>query len=334
MGVGRYRAVFCGKAQFPVEEAEEILAGAGASLGLATPKTEEELVEVARDVDGLIIHGRALVTRRVVNSLSRCRVISKTGVGVDKIDVEAATARGILITNVPGVSVPEVSDHTMALILALSRGVVRVWDLIRAGRWTDEGKLAMTRLRGPVYRLEGKTLGILGLGRIGSAVAQKARAFGMRVIAFDPLVAAEKASEIGVEIRALDDLLQTADFVTVHAPLIPETRGLIGAEKLALMKPTAYLINAARGPIVDFEALYKALAEKKIAGAGLDVTDPEPLPTDSPFFKLDNVVITGHTAANSEESITGVILQAARDVAAVLKGETPASLVNPEALRR
>ncbi len=327
----QFKVVFCGKAKMP-DEIQPILAGAKASLTLASPKTEEELIEVGRDTDGMIIHGRALITQKVVNALDRCRVISKTGVGVDKIDVQAASAKGILITNVPGVSVPEVSDHTMALILALARGIVKVWSMVRAGRWTDEGKAEMNRLRGPVYRLDGKTLGIVGLGRIGSAAAQKAQAFGMRVIAFDPIVSPENGRKIGVEMTSLDDLLKKADFVTIHAPLIPETKGLLNAEKLALMKPTAFLINAARGPIADFKALYKALAEKRIAGAGLDVTDPEPLPTDSPFFKLDNVIITAHTAANSEESIAGVILQAARDVAAVLKGETPASVVNPEAL--
>ncbi|MGH7772475.1 MAG: C-terminal binding protein [Candidatus Binatia bacterium] len=331
--MGRYKVVFCGKAKMPLVELEQILSGAEAALTLASPRTEDEVIQVGRDADGMIIHGRAMITPKVVNGLQRCRIISKTGVGVDKIDVNAATARGIIITNVPGVSVPEVSDHAMALILALSRGIVRVWDLVRAGRWTDEGKPEMTRLRGPVYRLEGRTLGIVGLGRIGSSVAKKAQAFGMEVIAFDPLVSPEKGSQMGVKMLGLEDLLKIADFVTIHAPLITETQGLINAEKLALMKPTAYLINAARGPIVDFKALYKALAEKKIAGAGLDVTDPEPLPTNSPFYKLDNIIITGHTAANSEESIAGVILQAARDVAAVLKGEIPASVVNPEALR-
>lgn len=331
--MARYKVVFCGNAEIPAE-VEQILAGAGATLTVARPMSEEEIVQVGKDADGIIIHGRALITRNVVDRLERCRVVSKTGVGVDKIDVQAATAKGILVTNAPGVSVPEVSDHTMALILALSRGIVRVWDLVRAGGWTDEGRPEMSRLRGPVYRLQGKTLGIVGLGRIGSAVAQKAQAFGMRVIAFDPIVSPESGAKIGVEMTGLDELLKTADFVTIHAPLIPETKGLIGAEKLALMKTTAYLINAARGPIVDFQALYKALGEKRIAGAGLDVTDPEPLPVDSPFYKLENVIITGHTAAGSEESVAGVILHAARDVAAVLKGNSPASVVNPEALQR
>ncbi len=334
MNETRYQVVFCGKAKIPFDELRSILSRSAASLDIASPSTEDEMIQVGREADGLIIHGRPLITARVVNSLHRCRIISKTGVGVDKIDVAAATAKDILITNVPGVSVPEVSDHTMALILALSRGIVRVWNLIRAGHWTDEGKAEMVRQRGPVYRLEGKILGIVGLGRIGSAVAKKVQAFGMRVIAFDPLVSAERAAEIGVEMTTLDALLKAADFVTIHALLMPETRGLLSGEKLALMKPSAYLINAARGPIVDFTALYRFLADKRIAGAGLDVTDPEPLPKDSPFFKLDNVVITGHTAANSEESITGVCLQAARDIAAFLRGESPQSAVNPEVLRR
>ena len=328
----RFNVLFFGTVS-PLEQMGSILADADASLSSVSPKSEEEFIEYGKEADGIIIHGTALVPRRVIDVLERCRIISKTGVGVDKIDLTAATGKGILVTNVPGVSIPEVSDQTMGLILALSRGIVRVWDLIRAGKWTQDGKREMLRLRGPVYRLQGKTLGIIGLGRIGRAVARKAQAFGMNILAFDPLVSVENASEIGVELTELDHLLETADFVTIHAPLIPETRGLLSGERLARMKPTAYLINAARGPIVDTEALYRLLADKKIAGAGLDVTDPEPLPTDSPFFNLENVIITGHTAANSEESITGVCLQAARDVAAFFKGEVPSSVVNPEALR-
>ena len=316
----------------PPEPMAGILAAADASLRHETARTEDELIKYGSGADAIIIHGRGNVTATVIDALGSCRMISKTGVGVDGIDVAAATQKGIIIANCPGVSVPEVSDQTMGLMLALSRGIVRVWDLIRQGHWDETGKERLSQLRGPVYRLAGKTLGIVGVGRIGKAVAGKARAFGMRLIAADPYIDPASVADLGVELTDLDRVLRESDFVTFHTPLTGETRGLIDAAAIGKMKATAYLINAARGPIVDFDALYDALATKQIAGAALDVTNPEPLPTDSRFYALENVIITAHTAARSDEAVIGVCTQAAKDVAALLSGGRPEAVINPEVL--
>jgi D-3-phosphoglycerate dehydrogenase len=220
-------------------------------------------------------------------------VIGRAGVGLDNIDVGAAASRGIVVVNAPDASTISAAEHTMALLLAQARRIPEADASLRAGRWER------SRLQG--VELYGKTLGILGLGRIGAHVAQRARAFGMRVVAFDPIVGAEQADEIGVELAGFDDVLAEADFLTIHAPRTAETEGLIDREALAKMKPTARIINVARGGIIDEEALAAAIADGTIAGAAIDVFAAEPT-TESPLFDFPQVVVTPHLGASTREA--------------------------------
>jgi D-3-phosphoglycerate dehydrogenase / 2-oxoglutarate reductase len=326
------RVVYLGRVAAPREAIEPALAAVGATLTAASGGDEDEIIAALREADGAIIHGRADVTARVLAALPRCRVIAKTGVGVDKMDVEAATAHGILICNAPGGNTQEVADQTLGLLLAITRKYVKTWDYVRSGRWTSAGNVHA--VRGPTRRLEGRTLGILGLGRIGTAVARRAQGFGLRVIAYDPYLSAEQAAERGATLVAeRDELFRQSHVVTIHMPLTAETRRSVGARELALMAPGSYFLNLARGGIVVHDALLAALRSGHLDGAGLDVTEPEPLPTDSPFYELDNVIITAHTAANSEESFLDVNRHAAECVADALAGRMPASPINPEAFR-
>ncbi|HEY7067338.1 MAG TPA: C-terminal binding protein [Chloroflexota bacterium] len=325
------KVVFLGRIAPPREVLEPPLTAIGASLTAASARNEDEIIAACQDANAIIIHGRADVTARVLAALPRCRVIAKTGVGVDKMDVEAATAHGILICNAPAGNTQEVADQTLGLLLAITRKFVKTHGYVRSGRWTAAGDVHA--VRGPTHRLEGRTLGILGLGRIGTAVARRAEGFGLRVIAHDPYLSAETAAERGATLVERDDLFRQAHVVTIHAPLTAETRRSVGAREFGLMAPGSYFLNCARGGIVDHAALLAALQSGHLDGAALDVTDPEPLPTDSPFYALDNVIITAHTAANSEESFLDVCSHAARCVADALAGRLPSSPINPAAFR-
>jgi D-3-phosphoglycerate dehydrogenase len=239
--------------------------------------------------------------------------------------VEEATRQGILVTNVPAYCLDEVSDHAMALILACARKICQYSSWTHAGDWTV--------MRGkPLFRIRGQTLGIIGFGKIGRTLAPKAQAFGLRVLAYDPYVDAETIRAHGCEKVEWGDLLAQADYISIHAPLTDETRGMIDASKLRQLKPTAFVINTARGAIIDLHALATALQQGWIAGAGVDVFDPEPLPADHPLLSLPNVITTPHAAFYSEQSLDDLKVQAAENVAAVLAGQRPAYVVNPEVL--
>lgn len=303
----------------------EVLATIGAEAVEAPDGSEATLAALAADCDG-IMTCFAQVTPAVVRAAERCRVISRYGVGVDNIAVAVATELGIPVTYVPDYCVDEVSDHTMALLLAWNRQVGFHDGIAKAGRW--EG-LASPH---PLTRLRGQTIGIVGFGRIGRAVADKARAFGLAVLVYDPYLPADVALPPGVAAAALDQLLAAADYVTVHTPLNAETRGLIGVRALELMKPSAYLINCARGSIVDEAALYAALRDGQIAGAGLDVMESAAPPADHPLFALDNVIVTPHVAFRSQQSVLELQVRTAEATVAVLQGRMPEFLVNPEVL--
>ncbi len=290
-----------------------VLAQVDAELVLAPTGAEAELVELARDADA-ILTCFAHVTPAVVAAAERLRVIGRYGIGVDNIAVAEATARGIPVTNVPAYCLDEVAEHVLAMILSLVRGLHRYDRAVRAGDWSLATGL-------PTRRVRGSTLGIVGFGRIGQALAQKARALGMEVIAHDPRDAGSVA---------LLELAARADFVSLHVPATPETNAMIGAEFLAAMKPTAYLVNAARGAIVDQDALAAALAGGEIQGAGLDVFVPERLAPDHPLLVSDRVLATPHTAFYSQESMAELARLAAENVAAVLDGGRPATVINPE----
>jgi len=307
---------------FPSLDIErEVLGAIGAEIVALQAGREAELVPAVGDADGLLVC-YAPVTRRVIEAAPRCRVIARYGIGLDNIDLDAAAERGIVVTNVPDYCVDEVSDHALALLLACARRIVELHERVRSGRWDARDAV-------PIHRLRGRVLGLVGLGKIPRALAGKAQALGLEVIAADPYVDAEAMKALGVRKVELAQLLAESDFVSVHAPLLPETRGLIGADALRRMKPTAYLINTARGPIVDEGALARALQEGWIAGAALDVLASEPPGPGHPLRGVDRVLLTPHVAFYSEESLQELQRKAAEEVARVLTGQPPRYAVGP-----
>ena len=305
-----------------VEPERAVLAAAGAELVVAPDGSEETLAALARDVDGILTCFEK-VTEKVVRAAEKCVVIGRYGVGVDNIDVATATELGIVVTYVPDYCVDEVSDHVFALLLAWNRRIVLFDNATKRVAWGSEG-LGMR-----IMRLRGKKIGIVGFGRIGREVARKALAFDMDVLASDPIVTPESAAEHSASLVDLPELLSEADFVTLHAPLMPATEKMIGSAELAAMKSDAFLINAARGPLIDEEALHHALTTGQIAGAGLDVLVNLDPPTDHPLVALDNVIITPHTAFFSQEAVLELEQRAAGEVARVLTGKMPDNPVNP-----
>ena len=308
-------------------EREVLLAGLGDGVEVveAPDGSEATLAALAADCDG-IMTCFAQVTTAVVRAAEKCRVISRYGVGVDNIAVDVATELGIPVTYVPDYCVDEVSDHVMALLLTWNRQVGFYDGVAKAGRW--EG----TPSPHPLTRLRGQTIGILGFGRIGRAVADKARAFGLAVLVFDPYLLADATLPDGVSPAAMDDLLAVSDYVTVHTPLNEQTRGLVGAAEFQRMKSSAYIINCARGPIIDEPALVDALRAGEIAGAGLDVMESSAPPADHPLFGMDNAIVTPHVAFLSQQSVLELEVRTAQATVDVLQGRMPEFLVNPAVL--
>ena len=305
---------------------ERVLGPLGAELVPSPSGREEELAALAADADA-IMTCFAKVTRKVIEAAPKCRIVARYGIGVDNIDIQCATERGIVVTNVPSYCQDEVSDHALALLLALARKVTIYDRATKSGRWD-------VQVGQPIHRVRGQTLGIVGLGRIGATLAAKAAAFGLRVLAHDPNLTPGQARERGAEKVDFATLLRESDFVSIHAPLGAQegTAGLFGEAEFRAMKRTAFLINTARGGIVDDRALARALREGIIAGAGIDVLPTEPPPADSPLLRLDNLILTPHAAFYSEESLVDLQTLAAREVARVFKGERPVSPVNPQVL--
>lgn len=281
----------------------------------------EDLRRVLREYDGIIL-GTDKITREVLSGDVRVRIIARHGVGVDNIDLQAATEKRIVVTYTPSANAESVAEHTIGLILALSRHIVDAHLLMRSGGWA--------RLEFIGIELKGKILGIIGLGSIGSRVAEMAKTFGMRVLAYDPFIDKSKADRLGVELKSLEDVLKESDFVSIHASLTSETRGLIGEREFRLMKSTAFLINTARGAIVDEEALVKALKEKWIAGAALDVYTEEPLPKEHPLRKLENVILTPHIASYTYEAIRKTDEMVLEALETFFGGGKPKWIANPE----
>ena len=304
----------------------EVLEAGGATVVVAPNGEEQTLVELARDADA-IMTCFALVTEKVVKAAEKCRVIGRFGVGVDNIAVGTATELGIAVTYVPDYCVDEVSDHVMALLHAWNRRIVLLDRSVREHGW---GSQALTMR---MMRLRGKTIGIVGFGRIGQAVAAKARAFGLKILAADPVVPSDTVNSLGGSLVDLGTLLENSDFVSLHAPLTEDTRNLIGREELAKMKQDAYLINAARGPLIDEVALYEALSAGSIAGAGLDVMVDNVPPQDHPLLSLDNIIVTPHVAFFSQESTLELEQRAAAEVVSVMHGKMPDNLVNHSVLQ-
>jgi D-3-phosphoglycerate dehydrogenase len=306
---------------FPSLDIERSVLGAiGAEVTAMQAASDEQLLDAVGDADGLLVC-YAPVTGRVIERAGKCRIIARYGIGVNNVDVPTASARGIIVTNVPDYCLEEVSDHALALLLDSARRVTFLDRRVRSGRW--EAKDAV-----PAFRLRGRTLGLVGFGRIPRLLAEKTRAFGLRVLAFDPYVDAGSMERQGVTKVELDRLLAESDYVSVHAPLTAETTGLINETTLRAMKPTAFLVNTSRGPVVDDAALARALREQWIAGAALDVLSTEPPGRDHPLLSFDNVILTPHAAFYSEESLRELQTKAAEEVASVLLGREPRYRVN------
>jgi D-3-phosphoglycerate dehydrogenase / 2-oxoglutarate reductase len=303
----------------------DVLGSIGAQLVVAASPDEATLVDLAQDADAILTNW-ATVPPAALDVAARCVVVSRYGVGVDNIPVARATELGIAVSNVPDFCRDEVSDHTLALLLASARRVVHMSRETVRGVWSLE--------QGPqLRRVRGLTLGLVGYGSIARAVVPKAQAFGLRVVAYSPRLA-PRVMEDGVEaVESLDALLVQSDFVSLHAPLRPETAGMIGDEQLRLMKPSSYLINTSRGGLVDEDALYRALDEGWIAGAAVDVLVDEPPQPDLELLRLDGLVVTPHAAFYSDAAIAELQRRAAENVATALQGRLPPTLVNPAVAR-
>ena len=307
---------------FPsLDPAKAALARLNPTYRMAKSVNADDIVAVARDADAVLVT-YAKLTREVLTQFTRCKAIGRFGLGVDNIDIAAAAELGITVTYVPDYCIQEVSDHAMALLLALARKVPQSNALVQAGRWDMPAVV-------PIHRLAGRVLGLVSFGNIPRALAPKAKAFGLRVVAHDPYVPQHALAAAGVESMSFDRLLEISDFVSIHAPLLPATRGLFNAEVFRKMKQGACLINTARGPLVDEDALLAALDSGRLAGAALDVVAVEPLPKQSRLIGRDNVVLTPHTGFYSVEALNELQTKCAADVARVLSGEKPVYPVKP-----
>ena len=327
--MAKFRVVLIEHGYATTEYERKIITAAGGEFVDAENRPLEEAFRLCEDTDGILfrrIDVTAALIKRFARS-GRCKIILRYGVGTDNADVNAATEAGIIVGHVPAYCIDEVSSHAIALLLACARNVVGAHQKMQQGAWD------VTR-HVPVWRMTGRTLGIVGFGNIGQAVARKMASWGMRLLVVDPFVEKSVADRLGVQLVDLDTLCRESDYITLHCPLLPETRHLINARILSLMKRGAILVNTARGPIVDTAALVAALDEGRLPCAGLDVFEEEPLPVDSPVRRHPRIVMTDHTAWYSEESQMQLQTTAAEEVVRVCTGGLPQSLANPEVLHR
>lgn len=307
----------------PYDVEREAIHAAGGAFVVGNCETEEDVLAQAQDAEILLVSWKSIVTPRVMDGLPKCRLIVRWGVGYDMIDAAAATARGIAVANCPTYATEEVAEETIAFLLNGARRVMWFHERMRAGQWPNA-------LAHPIRRVRGQTLGIVGLGRIGSAVAWRARGLGLRVIAYDKYVADDVIRGKGVEPRTFEQVLAESDFVSVHVPLTAETRRLIDAAAFARMKPGVFFINTSRGPVVDEAALVEALGSGRIAGAGLDVFEREPLPPDAPIRQAEYAILLPHKAAYSQESWHALRLEVCDTVAQWIRDGWASAVVNPE----
>src|SRR5262245_18261627 len=306
----------------------EALAPLGAEIVEIAATSEDEFVRAARDADALYAKGRS-ITKRMIDGLERCKVIALGSVGADSVDVGAATARGIPVTNVPDTFIEEVADHAMMLILATFRRLVVQDRMVREGRW-KEGRPMLYQFP----RLMGQTLGFIAFGHVARAVAVRARAFGVHMLAYDPYVEELVLSQYDVEPVGLSEVLQRSDIVSMHAPATPDAHHMLTEEHFRLMKPTALFANPGSGPTVDEPSHVKALQVGWIAGAGLDVLELEPPAPGNPLLAMDNVILTAHVASASSRFDPARRRRVGREIALVLSGRWPRSCVNPSVLEK
>ena len=320
--MAKYKVVIPEGWKHPTVIESEVLERIDAEIVVVPCKTEDEIMAAVEDADALLI-GKAEISRAVMASMKKCRVVVRYGIGVDSLDLEAASEHGIYLANVPDFCVDEVSDTAMGLILATTRKIFMLSAQVKKGIWDRESPK-------PVYRLRGQVLGLIAFGKISRALALKAQPFGFKIVTYDPYVSTDDLADYPVESVDLETLLEDSDVISIHSPLTEETRHFIGEDELRKMKKTAFLINTARGPIVDEEALYRALKEGWIAGAGLDVLEVEPPKEDNPLIGLENTVITPHYASYTEESSREVRVKAAENIVQTITEGRPKYPVNPE----
>jgi D-3-phosphoglycerate dehydrogenase len=297
-------------------------------------QTEDELAAIGQTADALLVSTRDVISRSLMQRIPRVKVIAIYGVGLNNVDLDAAADLGIVITHFPQYCTAEVADHAMALLLSMNRRIVQQNALLHEGEWVRHRAQTGSILRGEVPALRESTLGIIGLGRIGRATAQRAKGFGMRLIASDPLPDEAVARELGVDYVTLDYLLAQSDLITIHCPLTPQTHHLIDQAALAKTKTDVVIVNTARGPIIDLDALVADLSANPTKRAALDVTDPEPLPLDHPLYAMENVILTPHSAYYSERSVQVVRRETLVEACTVLRGYVPRVLENPAVLDR
>lgn len=308
----------------------EILEAVGAEVIALQAKEEKDLFEAASTCSAMI-NQYARIGQQTISHMNNCEVIARYGVGVDIVDVNAATQREILVTNVQNYCTEEVADHAISLWLALARKLPDYDRATHAGIWRWQSGQ-------PIYRLRGRTMGVVSFGKIGQAIAIRAQAFGVKVVAYDPFVSANVAASMGVEVVSKEELLTGSDYILMQAPMTPDTHHFLSDTEFAVMKPGAIIVNTGRGPTIDNKALYRALTEGHLAAAGLDDPEEEPAkrsnwtPKDNPIFTLPNVLVTPHAAYYSEESIRAARVTAATQVAKVLTKQKPDYTVNAEAL--
>jgi D-3-phosphoglycerate dehydrogenase / 2-oxoglutarate reductase len=314
--------------RFPdVQQEQRAVEQAGGTLVVAQTTDEQQLIQACGDADA-VLNVRAQVTRRVIESMQRCRIIVRYGIGVDTVDIPAATERSIMVANVPDYCVDEVSDHALTLLLTLSRQMNAAISLAREDIWT------MSKMP-PLHRLRGQTCGLLGCGKIGSLLAGKVNALGMRVIVCDPFLSEQRAREMGAELVSFDELLERSDFISLHAPLNEKTKHILGKQAFPKMKKNACIINTARGGLIDEAALIDALRAGDISGAGLDVLESETqvTPVRKALVSHPKVVVTPHTAWLSTEARVALQALAIEEVLACLRGEVPYGLINREVIK-
>lgn len=293
---------------------------AEAEVDVRTGMSSQELIEAIGEYEGIVVRSETKVTREVIESGRRLRVIGRAGVGVDNIDLEAATERGIVVVNAPLGNTISAAEHTIGLMLALSRHIPSAYASLKSGEWKRSRFLGV--------EVRGKTLGIVGLGQVGSEVARRARGLEMNVIAHDPFVSEERAHVLGVEMVPFEEVLRRSDYISLHAVLTPATERVLGEEQFKMMKPSVRIINTARGGLIDEEALYRAVEEGRVAGAAIDVFPKEPPPPDSPVLRSERIIVTPHLGASTTEAQERVAVDVARQVLAVLRGEPAAYSVN------
>ncbi len=317
MASSEHRVVITDCDHGSIQEEKEEFDRMGAELLLAQVREEEDLIHVCREADGLI-NQYALLTRRVFENLPKCKIVARYGVGVDSIDLRAATDLGIIVANVPDYCIDEVASHTVAMILTLARKTAFFDHQVKSNQWDFRKGV-------PIHRIQGKTLGLIGCGKIGLEVAKRISAFGVEVMTFDPYI---QRVEGGIKLTDLETVLRKSDFISIHCPLNDSTRHLIGEKEFQKMERSPLLINTSRGPIVDEKSLIQALLNGLISGAGLDVLETEPPDPKNPMLKMENVLLSPHVGFYSEESISELKRRTARNVSEVLKGKWPGSVVN------